>query len=109
MKNQFIIVKTTFAKNQKSHKLAKNLVKILIEKKLAACVQISEIESFYSWENEILQEKEFLLEIKSKKTNFAKIEQEILKNHNYENPQIISVEIQELSQNYKNYLNSIIS
>ena len=53
MKTKFLIIKTTYPKMDGAKKLAK----ILLTKKLAACVQFSKIESLYSWENKILQEK----------------------------------------------------
>ena len=80
-----IIIKTTYPKlNQ-----AKNLAKILLTKKLAACVQFSKIESLYQWQNKIVAEKEILVVIKTKANLYQKIEKEILQNHPYKIPQII--------------------
>ncbi len=101
MKNEFIIIRTTFSKNAKAKKLAK----ILITKKLAACVQLSKIESFYTWDKKVNQAKEILVEIKTKAILYAKIEKEILQNHEYEIPQILAIKIEKTSKNYKKWLN----
>lgn len=83
---------------------AKKLAKILLTKKLAACVQFSKIESLYSWENKILQEKEILLSIKTTEKLYQKIEKEILANHPYKTPQIIAVEIKNGFKGYFNWI-----
>lgn len=72
---------------------AENIAKILLEKRLTSCVQISEINSFYWWEGKIVNSKEFLCIIKGKKEMYDEIEREIKKIHRYEVPEIISVEI----------------
>ncbi|MGE3299140.1 MAG: divalent cation tolerance protein CutA, partial [Arcobacter sp.] len=55
-----IIVQTTCSSKEE----AKNIAKVLIEEKLAACVQLSEIESFYNWKEEFCCDNETLLNIK---------------------------------------------
>ena len=44
---------------ESSEKLAKNLAKLLVKKKLAACVSIKPIYSIYEWEGDIEESKEF--------------------------------------------------
>ena len=55
MTNKYCIIKTTF----NSKKDAKNLAKILLDKRLIACAEIKEIESWYFWNNKIENNKEF--------------------------------------------------
>jgi len=87
-----------------SYKEAKKIAKVLIKKKLAACIQISKIESFYEWDNTICEDKEYLLSIKTKKENYKKIEREIKENHSYDLPEIIGTKIVSLSKEYKNFI-----
>ncbi len=105
MKSQFIIIRTTFSKKLKARKLAK----ILIEKKLAACVQISKIESFYFWNKKISNSDEILVEIKTKANLYKKIEKEILINHEYEIPQILTININEAFSGYEKWLDGSLS
>ncbi|WP_428024487.1 divalent-cation tolerance protein CutA [Arcobacter sp.] len=83
---------------------AKNIAKTLLNKKLAACIQISDIESLYTWNNELCEDKEKLLSIKTKKKNFKKIQREIKENHSYDLPEIISIDIENVSKEYKNFI-----
>ena len=86
MKNQFIIITTTYQNLEK----AKNLAKILLTEKLAACVQFCEIESSYFWQGEIKNDKEILVKIKTKTTLYEQIEKIIVKHHEYKTPEIVS-------------------
>ena len=51
---------------ESSEKLAKNMAKMLVQKKLAACVSIKPIYSIYEWEGDIKESKEFEITIKSR-------------------------------------------
>lgn len=96
----FIIVQTTCSTKDEAKKIAK----LLIEKKLAACVQMTDIESFYMWEDEFCNDKEVLLNIKTKKENFKKIKSKIKELHSYDVPEIICVNIENVSKDYKKFI-----
>ncbi len=95
-----IIVQTTCG----SKKEAKKIARILVEEKLAACVQLSKINSFYRWENKLCVDKEVLLSIKTKKENFQKIQRKIKENHSYDLPEIIELEITNASSGYLKFI-----
>ena len=95
----FIVQTTTNSKKE-----AKKIAKLLVKKRLAACVQISQIESFYEWNNKVCEDKEYLLNIKTKKENYKKIKREIKENHSYDLPEIIGTKIVSLSKEYKNFI-----
>ena len=55
-------------------KIAKNITKILMKHKLAACVSmIDKVQSTFSWDGEICEEKEILMMIKTRRSNYGKI------------------------------------
>ncbi len=95
-----IIVQTTT--NSKDE--AKNIAKILLKNKLAACIQISKIDSLYMWKDEINKDEEYLVIIKTKKEKFKKIKSKIKELHSYDLPEIISIKIHSLSKEYKKYI-----
>ena len=95
-----VIIQTTCSdKNE-----AKEIAKVLIEEKLAACVQMSEIESFYMWEDKFCNDNEILLNIKTKKENFKKIKSRIKELHSYDVPEIVCVDIENVSKDYKKFI-----
>ncbi len=102
MKKEFLIITTTYPKLSEAKKLAK----ILLTKKLAACVQFTKIESCFNWQNKISSEKEILLSIKTKANFYKKIEKEILTNHPYKTPQIIATKIEQGFSDYFNWIES---
>lgn len=89
--------------------LANNIAKSLVSEKLAACVNISEhITSVYTWDNEVVEDNEILLIIKSKKNLFNKVEAKIKQLHTYDVPEIISIDIQDGSKDYLKWLNQSV-
>jgi len=100
MTSKFSIIITTTDKNEVAQKIASHLV----EAKLAACVQMDEVASFYQWEGKLCQEKEFRLMIKGMSSNYEKIETAIKKHHNYSLPQIIKLDIDGGSKEYLDWI-----
>ncbi len=79
-----IAVVTTVANREEARRLALALV----ERRLAACAQISEIESVYAWKGTIQQEPEFRILFKTTNDRYAAIERAIRELHAYELPAI---------------------
>ena len=95
-----VIVQTTCVDSIEAHTIAN----VLLKKGLAACIQIADIESFYQWKGEICNDTEKLLSIKTKKENFEKIKSRIKELHSYDVPEIVSVDITNLSEEYKKFI-----
>lgn len=75
--------------------IAKQITKSLLEKRLVSSVQQKEITSIWWWNNELEESKEYVLEMKTKKSLYKEVEQEIKKIHSYEVPEIYAEEIKE--------------
>ncbi|MDN2483249.1 divalent-cation tolerance protein CutA [Vibrio astriarenae] len=63
----------------------------LLTQQLAGCIQVLAIDSHYVWQDEICNDKESLLIIKTRLALYDKVEAAILQQHNYDVPQIVMV------------------
>jgi periplasmic divalent cation tolerance protein len=81
---------------------------ILIEEKLAACINVFPVQSIYQWEGNIQQESEFQLIIKTNLAKFAELSSRIQEIHSYEVPEIIALPIVAGSESYLGWLNSVL-
>jgi periplasmic divalent cation tolerance protein len=88
-----------------SEEEASNIARQLVEKRLAACVQITPgIRSFFRWQDEIQDEPEFLLIIKSRRDLYGRLEAQLKKLHSYEVSEIVALQIVEGSMAYLNWI-----
>lgn len=95
-----VIVQTTISNEEEAKKIAK----ILIQDKLAACVQLKNIESLYNWDGKLCCERETLLSVKTKKELFSKVKSKILELHSYDTPEIIELDISNISKDYLKFI-----
>ncbi|HUO54773.1 MAG TPA: divalent-cation tolerance protein CutA [Rhodoblastus sp.] len=72
---------------------AEDIAEALIERKLAACVQIAPVTSQYVWKGAPAKEREYLLSIKARRDDFALVAAAIRELHSYETPEIIALPI----------------
>ncbi|MCX7981795.1 MAG: divalent-cation tolerance protein CutA [Syntrophales bacterium] len=99
--NEFITVITTCDNEEALSKIAFSL----IEKKLAACVQImGPIKSTYYWQGKIETSSEWLCQIKTVGHLYGKVEREIKSMHPYTTPEIIAHPIVQGSESYLEWI-----
>jgi len=101
---KYIKIETTFEKRNEAARVAS----LLIDNKLASCCQLSEIVSYYNFENKRCEENEVLLTLKTKAELYEKCEQFIKENHSYKVPQIIATKIKYGSCDYLNWINESV-
>ncbi len=99
----YCIVLTTAPNREEAEQLAT----ALLQDKLAACIQLIPIESFYTWEGKTAHEPEIQLMIKAKQADYSAIESKIQHLHSYDVPEIIQLPIQTGSQSYLNWINDV--
>lgn len=84
---------------------ARKLAHALIERRLAACVNIiPQISSVYRWEGKIEEAEEFLLLIKTTETAFESVRETIRELHSYDLPECISLLVEDGSVGYLNWI-----
>ncbi|MGB1108763.1 MAG: divalent-cation tolerance protein CutA [Gammaproteobacteria bacterium] len=73
---------------------AKRLARLVVEEKLAACVNvITQLTSVYEWEGDIQEDSEVLLLAKTREGAYPALEMLLLESHPYELPEIIAVPV----------------
>lgn len=84
---------------------AEKIAKILLEKRLAACVQIiGPLTSYFHWQDKLDTAREYLCQIKSRDDLFAELEDAIKSVHPYEVPEIIATPITKGGKDYLNWM-----
>jgi periplasmic divalent cation tolerance protein len=85
---------------------ASSIARWLVEKRLAACVNILPgIRSLYRWKGAIQDDQEVLLVIKSSRPFFEALRAEIEKLHSYEVPEVIALQIVDGAESYLAWMN----
>ncbi|MBN2297006.1 MAG: divalent-cation tolerance protein CutA [Deltaproteobacteria bacterium] len=88
-------------------KEADELATKMIEQKLAACIQITAITSYYKWEGSTNKDAEHLMLIKTRSELYPGIEEYIKEHHSYEVPEIIRVPVQNGLPAYLNWIDEV--
>lgn len=93
---KLLAVYTTVARREDAQRIARALV----ERRLAACAQISEIESFYVWQGALEQAGEFRLLLKTTEAAYPALESALRELHPYELLAIHAVAVEHVSADY---------
>ncbi|MEJ8825998.1 divalent-cation tolerance protein CutA [Variovorax humicola] len=83
---------------------AQAMARALVERKLAACAQISEIESFYAWDGAVQHEGEFRVLFKTTSERYAAVESAIRELHSYELPAIHAIALEHIYAPYAEWI-----
>lgn len=87
---------------------ATRIARALVEKKLAACVNIvPEIRSIYSWKGEICDDRELLIIVKTTHQLFDALQAQIKALHPYEVPEIIAFTIKDGLPDYLRWIDEV--
>jgi len=98
-----IVVFSTCSDAEEARKLARHL----IEKRLAACVNvIPRVDSYYRWKGEVQQEAEIFLLIKSSRGLLDRLRAEWERLHSYEIPELIALPIVDGAASYLNWMDA---
>lgn len=68
---------------------AEKIAKPLVEERLAACVNVSQVRSYFTWEGKLSQDNEELMFIKTERRMIEPLKKRIKELHSYQLPEII--------------------
>jgi periplasmic divalent cation tolerance protein len=74
---------------------ARRTARTVVERRLAACAQISEIESFYRWQGAVQNDKEYRVLFKTTDVQYPQVQGAIRELHSYELPAIWSMPLEQ--------------
>lgn len=103
MNEEYCIILTTFSEE----KNGRRIIDTLIEKRLAACIQVIPIQSFYRWQGEVNRDNEQLMLIKTKQSLYVEVEKFILTQHAYEIPEVVLLPIEHGFAGYLEWISDV--
>ncbi len=89
-----------------SHEEAQMIAGTLVEERLAACVNIIQIESIYRWDGKICTDPEWQLIAKTQFDTFPALEKRVADLHSYDLPEIIAIPITAGSPSYLEWIST---
>ena len=96
-----IVVLTTCGSAKEAEMIARSLV----EKRLAACVNVTAgVKSIYRLKDAVEESEEILLVVKSSRGLFEELRAEIVKLHSYEVPEVIAMQIVDGAETYLDWM-----
>ena len=89
---------------------AERLARLLVDRRLAACVSIApRVRSFYRWKGAVESSEEWLLLIKTSRGRFDALRTVLEAAHSYELPEVLALPIVDGSPNYLAWIESELS
>jgi len=105
MSTDFRVVLITCGSREEAEKISK----VLVEEKLAACVNIlSGVKSYFWWEGKVDEADEHLLIIKTSVEKIERLIEKVKELHSYSVPEIISLPILEGNTEYLKWIEKSI-
>ncbi len=87
---------------------SESIARALVEERLAACVNVSQVKSYFTWEGKLSQDNEELMIIKTKRRMIGSLEKRIKELHSYQLPEIIVLPIKEGDEAYLRWITESI-
>src|SRR5436190_6400133 len=99
-----ILMMTTAGSKEEAQKIARTLV----ERRLAACVNVTQVGSVYRWQEKVEEAQEWLLLIKTFATALERVRKANKEMNSYELPECISFHIDGGCANYLKWLSNSV-
>jgi len=95
-----VFIYTTCANMEEARKLGK----LMIDQKVAACVDMWPIHSMYNWEGKFEDHEEAMLLITTLEARLQGVDAIISKNHSYSTPLVAGVDVRRINPEYREWL-----
>ena len=95
-----VFIYTTCEKTEEAEKLAK----LIIEKKMGACVDFWPVNSCYKWEGATSIHSEIMILITTLESKLEDVNELISQNHTYAVPLIAGVDVRRINRAYKEWM-----
>lgn len=101
--SEYCIVLTTF----ESKEQGKRVIDIILQEQLVACVQELNIQSHYIWKNELCNDNEVLVLMKTTNELYDNLKSRLLEIHPYETAEIVRIDIADGSKDYLSWIREV--
>ena len=95
-----VLIISTYPNKKSISKISNDLIK----NKIIACVNISKIDSIYSWNGKIQNSPEYIAIFKTVTKNKTKLKKVIAETHPYDVPEIAEIDVNSINKSYLNWL-----
>ena len=103
--HEFTLVLVT-APNQT---VARKIAATALSARLAACANlIPKVESHYWWNGQLESSSEVLILFKTTRERLPQLEESVLKNHTYDTPEFVSLELKEGNEKYLKWIDESV-
>ena len=100
MTNKLLVLSTAASQAE-----ASRIAEELVERRLAACVNVvGRVQSFYRWEDKLQRAEEFLIIIKTIKAHEEQLRAAIRELHSYDLPEFVVIEMKGDSAEYLKWI-----
>jgi periplasmic divalent cation tolerance protein len=101
----YAVILTTAGSEVEASHIARNL----IERRLAACVNVVPgVRSIYRWQGIVHDDHEWLLMIKTRRDRFDAVHEAIRAIHSYEQPEIILIDVADGDEGYLRWIDGCL-
>jgi periplasmic divalent cation tolerance protein len=84
---------------------AQKIARVLVEERFAACVNLlPECRSVYRWEDDVLEETEAMMVVKTARQLFPALAARVIEIHPYAVPEVVGLPLVEVAERYRNFL-----
>jgi periplasmic divalent cation tolerance protein len=94
------VVMTTVPNKEQAEKVAR----AALVARLAACVQVQDVTSYYWWEDKINRDHEQLLYLKTTPDKYEALEALLIENHSYDTPEILQLPVERGLEKYLSWM-----